>query len=217
MGSLTKVLSHLDSTHAFLKKQLERARANEANRLSKTTSKSLEAVMDKLVEKRIEERLSTMDGILQKKIDTKIERETESLAMKVEQIAGQALRKNVMHAVKDVLDSRKATPATAQLDKHIMDRVKQALDKRLSSEVHADVMNATEGLDGLKLTTMEESNGFNDFRSNENKHPWKKDSHNSSEISLVNPDISDAHIDPKNLRLDVNGQPDFSYGANAGA
>ena len=40
--SLTKVLSHLDATHDFLKKQLERARQNEANKLSKTTSKSLE-------------------------------------------------------------------------------------------------------------------------------------------------------------------------------
>jgi carbonic anhydrase len=215
--NLAKVLSHLDSTHAFLKKQLERARESEANRLSKTTSKSLETVMDKLVEKRIEERLSTMDGILQKKIDTKIEKETESLATKVEQIAGQALRKNVMHAVKDVLDSRKATPATAQLDKHIMDRVKEALDKRLSSEVHADVMNATEGLDGLKLTNMEESKGFEDFRNNENTHPWKKDQHNSSEIVAVHPDGSDAHIDPKKLRLDVNGQPDFAYGSTSGA
>ena len=65
--------------------------------------------MDKLVEKRIEERLAAMDGILQKKIDTKIEKETESLASKVEQIAGQALRKNVMFAVKEVLRSRNHT------------------------------------------------------------------------------------------------------------
>ena len=216
--SLAKVLSHLDSTHAFLKKQLERARESEANKLSKTTSKSLESVMDKLVEKRIEERLSTMDGILQKKIDTKIEKETETLASRVEQIAGQALRKNVMHAVKEVLDSRKVTPATAELDKHIIDKVQQALDKRLSSEVQADVMNATEGLDGLRITNLEGVNGFSDFRNKENQHPWKKEEHNaSSEILSVNPDGSDAHIDPKKLRLDVNGQPDFSYGSNSGA
>ena len=38
----------------------------------------------------------------------------------------------------------------------------------------------------------------------------------SSDILAVNPDGSDAHIDPKHLRLDINGQPDFSYGSNAG-
>ena len=40
--------------------------------------------------------------------------------------------------------------------------------------------------------------------------------HNSSDILAVNADGSDAHIDPKHLRLDINGQPDFSYGSNAG-
>ena len=130
--------------------------------------------MDKLVEKRIEERLAAMDGILQKKIDTKIEKETESLASKVEQIAGQALRKNVMFAVKEVLRSRNHTPATEELDKHIVDRVKQALDNRLSSEVHADVMNATEGLDGLRLTSMEANKWIQRLPSQRQCSPMEK-------------------------------------------
>ena len=35
-------------------------------------------------------------------------------------------------------------------------------------------MNATEGLDGLRITNLEGVNGFSDFRNKENQHPWKK-------------------------------------------
>ena len=228
-ASMTEVLKHLDSTQGFLKKQLEAARAREAHRLSSTTTQNLEAVVNKLLRKRIDERLDGMNTAIQQKISDTLSKEVNTLAARVEDVARTALRKNVELAVKEELQKqseetleedrkRKMRGATGgatggpPLTRLIEDRVNSALDTRLKSAVDSEVMNATTGLDGLRLTEGELAHGFADMvKPDQTK--WKTANHS---LEIVQPGSSDAELDPKNVKRDVNGKPDFRYSVTGG-
>ena len=217
--NLAKVMKHLDSTHDFLKRQLEKARTAEANRLSSTTNSHLQGVVDKVVRKRIQEKLDSMDTILARKVDEKVNAEAGKLAARVEQIATHALRDNVVRAVHSILDPERNNSATAGLDHLVVERVRAALDKRLAEEVSSQVENATSGLTGLRMTNLEDMHGFSDFRpqgpppKQGDQTKWKKaqGNHTSHEIHPT-----EADLDPNNIKKDVNGKPMFRYSTGTG-